>query len=79
MHRTYDDWKTTELDPFQYDDPPEQWVECEACDGYGYIAKRISVYEPGCGFPHDDTQEVTCEACNGAGGRIEEIDYHPPR
>lgn len=53
---------------------PEQWFVCEACDGEGVIARRISVYEAGCGFPHDDTEERPCEACNGAGGWIDDAE-----
>jgi DnaJ-class molecular chaperone len=48
-------------------DPHEQWVTCEACDGSGVIAKRITVYEHGCGFPHYDTHEEPCGGCGGSG------------
>lgn len=40
---------------------------CCACDGKGYSAHRISVYEHGCGFPHHDIDEIKCQQCNGYG------------
>jgi hypothetical protein len=49
------------------DHGPEFLADCEACDGRGYIAKTIHVYEPGCGFSHPDVQETPCAACGGNG------------
>lgn len=46
---------------------PLTMVPCEVCDGYGYTAHRITVYEHGCGFPHDDTEERSCPECLGIG------------
>lgn len=50
----------------------EQWFVCEVCDGSGVIGRRITVYEAGCGFPHDDVEENPCPECGGAGGRIDD-------
>ena len=72
---TYDHWKTTEPDPFEFDKTPQIWVECGACNGEGFIAKRVTVYEHGCGFPHYDTDEVRCEQCNGTGGWIDDVEH----
>lgn len=49
------------------DHTPEFLVDCEACDGLGYIPRTIHVYEPGCGFSHPDVVEDACQACNGNG------------
>lgn len=46
-----------------------EWYECPACDGSGIHAYRITVYEHGCGFPHDDTAEEPCGNCSGDGGK----------
>lgn len=51
---------------------PLQWFTCEACDGSGVQAFRVSVYEHGCGFPHDDTDERPCPECLGDGGFVGE-------
>lgn len=60
------------------EDPPQMWVECDACDGEGYIVRRVTVYEHGCGFPHDDGAEETCTKCHGARGWIEEFEPDQP-
>lgn len=73
MIRASDEW------PDAFDLPPQTWVECRACDGEGTIVKRVTVYEHGCGFPHDDGHEVICDACGGAGGRMEDVECDPPR
>jgi hypothetical protein len=44
-------------------------VDCDHCDGSGIIARRVSVYEHGCGVPHDDTDERPCPKCDGTGER----------
>lgn len=49
------------------DHTPLFLADCEACDGKGYIAKTIHVYEPGCGFSHPYIEEVPCKACDGQG------------
>lgn len=53
---------------------PEQWFVCDVCDGSGVHAYRITVYEHGCGFPHDDTAEDPCGKCGGIGGWIGEVE-----
>lgn len=49
------------------DHGPWQIFTCEACDGRGFTMHRVTVYEHGCGFPHDDAVERQCEACSGYG------------
>ncbi|MEX2739972.1 hypothetical protein AB3480_00735 [Rhizobium mongolense] len=49
------------------DHGPYFLVTCEACCGDGVFLKRVTVHEPGCAFPHDDTDERKCEACDGYG------------
>ena len=56
-----------------YWDEPQQWCICNACDGSGVHAYRVTVYEHGCGFPHDDTAEESCGVCNGMGGWIDGV------
>lgn len=63
--------------PWDLPEPPEQWIECSACDGNGCIVKRVTVYEHGCGFPHDDGEEVECEQCHGNGGWIDDAEATP--
>lgn len=55
-------------------EPPLQIFTCEACDGKGYTLRRITVYEPGCGFPHDDAEELPCEHCGGCGEFIDDAE-----
>lgn len=55
------------------DQPPQQWHECPACDGEGHTVHRITVYEAGCGFPHDDSEERRCERCKGQGGWLDDV------
>lgn len=55
-----------------YDEPPQQWHECAACNGEGYTVHKVSVYEHGCGFPHDDSEERQCGKCDGAGGWLDD-------
>lgn len=43
---------------------------CDACLGSGVEVFGITVYEPGCGYSHDSTDERPCPACGGS-GRIE--------
>lgn len=49
---------------------PETWEDCPACDGAGIQVYRVTVYEHGCGFPHDDSDERPCGLCGGARGWI---------
>lgn len=55
-------------------EPPQTWVDCDACGGDGYIVRRVTVYEHGCGFPHDDSAEETCGKCHGARGWMEDVE-----
>lgn len=48
-------------------DAPLQIFTCAACDGKGYTVHRVAVYEHGCGFPHDDSEERPCPECSGYG------------
>jgi hypothetical protein len=68
-----------QLDPRSHDDEWQAYAEragllcerttpeCEACGGSGVIVSRVTVYEHGCGFPHDDTDESPCPKCAGTG------------
>lgn len=49
---------------------PQQWFTCPACDGSGVEVFGIRVYEPGCGFAHDSSDERPCPECRGDGGWI---------
>lgn len=40
---------------------------CPCCNGSGVECQRITVYERGCGFPHDDVDEFPCGECDGTG------------
>jgi DnaJ-class molecular chaperone len=51
----------------EMDEAPFEIVTCDACDGYGNEVFGITVYEPGCGFSHDSTDERPCKHCGGAG------------
>lgn len=57
-----------------YWDAPQQWFQCGACDGSGVEVRGIWVYEHGCGFPHQDTEETPCGKCNGAGGWLDDVE-----
>lgn len=61
------------------DEPPQELCACEACGGEGHTVHRITVYEHGCGFPHDDIEERPCTACNGLGEFVTERKADPPR
>jgi ssDNA-binding Zn-finger/Zn-ribbon topoisomerase 1 len=37
---------------------------CPECNGSGVIVYGVTVYEHGCGFPHDDTDERPCPECS---------------
>jgi hypothetical protein len=47
---------------------------CGHCNGSGVIGRRVSVYEHGCGFPHDDTEEEPCPECGGTGETETEVE-----
>jgi DnaJ-class molecular chaperone len=57
-----------------YWDPPQTWHQCDACDGSGVEVFGTFVYEPGCGFGHDSTDERPCGKCNGAGGWVDDVE-----
>lgn len=40
---------------------------CDYCKGEGIIGRRVRVYEHGCGFARDDTEESPCPKCHGEG------------
>lgn len=61
------------------DEPPLQWYVCRDCGGDGHTVHRITVYEAGCGFPHDDSEERPCELCGGAGGHYDDAEADAPR
>ncbi len=63
-----------EAQPGYWDEPPQQWFVCDVCEGSGVEAFRVTVYEHGCGFPHDDTDERPCRCCDGAGGWMDEAE-----
>lgn len=50
----------------------EQWFVCDACDGSGVEVFGVRVYEHGCGFAHDSSDERPCERCGGVGGWVGE-------
>jgi len=58
--------------PWDLPEPPLELVECTACDGEGHTVHRISVYEHGCGFPHDDSEERPCDKCGGLGWYLDD-------
>lgn len=51
------------------------FVECSVCNGSGVEAFLVRVFEHGCGFAHDDTDERPCRQCDGNG--LEEVDAEP--
>lgn len=59
------------------DHGPFEIVQCEACAGTGHHVHRVTVYEHGCGFPHDDTYETPCEECGGDGMFYREAEGRP--
>jgi hypothetical protein len=52
---------------------PEIIAVCPSCGGEGHTLHRISVYEHGCGFPHDDVEAQHYTDCHGVGFSIEEV------
>jgi hypothetical protein len=49
------------------DHGPWHLIDCLECGGSGIVPRRITVYEAGCAFPHDDTDEAKCADCDGSG------------
>lgn len=46
---------------------------CPVCGGEGCERRGIWVYEHGCGFGHDDVEEIRCVECGGTGEIIKEL------
>jgi hypothetical protein len=46
---------------------PQRLDACGMCEGSGVETFNIVVYEPGCYFTHDSTDERPCPECNGNG------------
>lgn len=42
-------------------------MTCPNCDGSGVEVFGITVYEHGCGYSHDSTDERPCPTCHGSG------------
>jgi hypothetical protein len=59
-------------------EPPQTLAECPACGGEGCFVTRITVYELGCGFPHDDSHEETCTICGGGGFIVVDVEADKP-
>jgi hypothetical protein len=58
--------------PWELEEAPLQWVDCDVCNGSGVEAFRVTIYERGCGFPHDDSDERPCPQCGGNGGWLDD-------
>lgn len=43
------------------------FIECAECNGSAVKAVRVRVFEHGCGFAHDGTDEIPCPECDGLG------------
>lgn len=56
---------------------PLELVTCEACDGSGVEVFGVWVYEHGCGFGHNSTDERPCERCGGLGEFVQEAAGQP--
>lgn len=74
---TYDHWKTTEPDPF--DEPPQQWFDCDACDGAGEVPSGRMSHSVN-SATIDPPWEImeTCGKCGGAGGWIDDVEPDAP-
>lgn len=46
---------------------PAEIIECPVCQGEGIEVYRTFIYEHGCGFGHDSSDERPCPECGGAG------------
>ena len=48
--------------------PDVRFVECQYCEGAGEVQTgTATIYEPGCGFWHDDAVMQSCPVCHGTG------------
>lgn len=57
-----------------WSDVPMQWFICDACDGSGVLGRTVTVYEHGCAWSHQDTEEWPCSECKGEGGYLAEME-----
>lgn len=63
------------FDPTDFVDDNLRLILCEACNSEGRTFKRVSVYEHGCGFPHDDiADDGPCPHCEGSGYALVEVE-----
>lgn len=45
-----------------------RFLQCQYCEGEGEVQTgTATIYEPGCGFWHDDAVMSACPECNGTG------------
>lgn len=42
-------------------------IPCPCCNGSGVEVFGVIVYETGCGFSHDSSDEMPCSECDGTG------------
>ena len=59
-------------EPDLYDEPPQQWFECEACGGEGQVFDRMSGSVSSGSIDPPFEVYVTCGKCGGAGGFLDE-------
>lgn len=55
-------------------DAPLQLFTCPCCDGSGVEVYGITVYEPGCHFSHDSSDERPCDECGGLGFYVDDAE-----
>jgi hypothetical protein len=53
---------------------PQQLFTCPCCEGSGIEVYGITVYEPGCSFSHDSSDERECKECGGTGWFVDDVD-----
>lgn len=58
-----------------YWDPPQQWFECDACEGAGevYSGRMSHMVDSATIDPPEPVME-TCGKCNGDGGWIDDVE-----
>lgn len=66
--------------PGYWDDEeaPQQWFECDVCDGSGEEVFGYWGYEPGCNHGHIIEDGRPCSKCNGAGGWVDDVEADAP-
>ena len=52
---------------------------CPACEGSGVEVYATTVYEPGCYFAHDSSDERPCRECWGSGKAKRPPGFPKPR